>query len=910
MQAPGSEVGGRFGPYELRSLLGSGGMGEVYEAYDTVKDRVVALKLLSGDLVGDPEYQTRFRRESQAAARLAEPHIIPIHDWGVIEGRLFIDMRLVAGTDLRTVLQSGGPLSPQRAVTVIEQIAAALDAAHADGLVHRDVKPANILVTDADFAYLADFGIAHHAGDSAVTQAGVAVGSYTYMAPERFERVPVTTRADIYSLACVLHECLTGVQPFDAPSIGMLIRAHLAEPPPRASLQRTGLPAAFDDVIACGMAKDPHERFATAGELAVAARTALNSPARPPQSSAASAPGTGEFPATPAPSAETSPPTGGIPTLVVRIPNRDEDGAPDQTTVLPAIIPGDPTSVRPTEFEFTPLTSDEEAEPEAPAAGIRPFPDAHLYQNEQLHPAADPDSAPATGGMPVADFYPPDQATRIYGQGLAPTAPDTDDATRVFESPQPAADSPDLSGDATRAYRLPPGPADSEFRPGEPAHESEHAYGSDQRAYGSQAQPYENGYGSSDYPLEQRPHGPGEQAFHPDERGHRSGEYPADTHGGVDRAAQPGDFRYRSDDTRRGDDYTHVPTGAYGPDEGGYPPAEGAYGRGEHAFRPDEHGPRSAEYPVDPHGGDDRAAQPGEFGYRPEDDTRRVDDDVQFPAGRAYGPEEDGYPPAEGAYGTGGAADPSTGDWWTAERGGSSDGRQPAGAAQPGPGGLFGYGGAGPAPESPQPDSYGSDPASGAPQSDPYAAAYEAGYRDSYLANAARPPESGPEEQRSRTMPILAGAGVFLLVVLIAILGFTFLGSGGEESPSAAESTGATTTAAPSSAPATSTAPTRTSSTTTTTTRADVPADAQPCTAASGGGAYGSAAVGTAVTSCEFAEAVRQAYLDPTVVSAEGEPVSIEATSPVTGQAYTLECVAADGLVTCRGGNNAVVYLY
>ncbi|MFD4402132.1 protein kinase [Nocardia sp. NPDC058499] len=837
MQAPGSEVGGRFGPYELRSLLGSGGMGEVYEAYDTVKDRVVALKLLSGDLVGDPEYQTRFRRESQAAARLAEPHIIPIHDWGVIEGRLFIDMRLVAGTDLRTVLQSGGPLSPQRAVTVIEQIAAALDAAHADGLVHRDVKPANILVTDADFAYLADFGIAHHAGDSAVTQAGVAVGSYTYMAPERFERVPVTTRADIYSLACVLHECLTGAQPFDAPSIGMLIRAHLAEPPPRASFQRTGLPAAFDDVIACGMAKDPHERFATAGELAVAARTALNSPARPPHSQAASASGTGEFPATPAPSAESSPPTGGIPTLVVRIPNRDEDGAPDQTTVLPAIIPGDPTSVRPTEFEFTPLNSDEQAEPEAPAAGIRPFPDAHLYQNEQLHPAADPDAAPATGGMPVADFYPPDQATRIYGQGLAPTAPGTDDATRVFESPPPAADSPDLSGDATRAYRLPPVPADPEFGRADPADESDHAYGSDQRAYGSQAQQYENGYRSSDYPLE---HGPGEQAFQPDERGHRSGEYPADAHGGAGRAAPPGDFRSRSDD-----------------------------------------------------------------------DTRRVDDDTQFPAGRGYRPDEHGYPPAEGVYGPGGAAGPSTGDWWTAERGDPSGDRQPAGAVRPGPGGLFGYGGAGPAPETPQPDSYGSGSASGVPEPDPYAAAYEAGYRDSYMANAARPPESGPEQQRSRAMPILAGAGVFLLVVLIAILGITFLGSGGEETPSAAESTGAaTTTAAPSSAPATSTAPTRTSSTTTTTTRAGVPADAQPCTAASGGGAYGSAAAGTAVTSCEFAEAVRQAYLDPTVVSAEGEPVSIEATSPVTGQAYTLECVAADGLVTCRGGNNAVVYLY
>ncbi|WP_062979827.1 serine/threonine-protein kinase [Nocardia flavorosea] len=909
MQAPGSEVGGRFGPYELRSLLGSGGMGEVYEAYDTVKERVVALKLLSGDLVGDPEYQTRFRRESQAAARLAEPHIIPIHDWGVIEGRLFIDMRLVAGTDLRSVLQAGGPLSPQRAVTVIEQIAAALDAAHVDGLVHRDVKPANILVTDTDFAYLADFGIAHHAGDSAVTQAGVAVGSYTYMAPERFERVPVTARADIYSLACVLHECLTGAQPFEAPSIGMLIRAHLAEPPPRASLQRTGLPAAFDDVIACGMAKDPHERFATAGELAVAARTALNSPARPPQSHAASAPGTGEFPATPVPSAESSPPTGGIPTLVVRIPNRDEDGTPDQTTVLPAIIPGDPTSVRPTEFEFTPLTSDDQAEPEVPGPGIRPFPDAHLYQNEQLHPAADPDSAPATGGMPVADFYPPDQATRIYGQGLGPTAPGTDDTTRVFEPPQTA---PDPTGaDATRAYRLPPGSADPEFRPGEPAHEPDDAYRSDLRAYGIRPQSFENGYRSSEYPLEGRPHGPGEQPLQPDEGGPRSGEYPVNAHGGTDRSAQSGDFRYRpDDDTRRVDDYTHVPPGAYGPDERGYPPAEGAYGQSAQAFRPDEGGHGSGEYPVDAHGGTGRAAQPGDFGYHPGDAPRRVDDDDQFPAGRAYGPEEGAYPRAEGPHGPGGAADPATGDWWTAERGAPSEDRQPGGPVSPGPGGLFGYGGAGSGPGDLQPDSYGSGAASGAPQPDPYAAAYEAGYRDSYMANAARPPASDREGQRSRTMPILAGAGVFVLVVLIAILGFTFLGSGGEEeTPSAAEPTGAALTSTRSSAPATSTAPASTS-TTTTTTRAAVPADAQPCTSASGGGAYGSAAAGTAVTSCEFAEAVRQAYLDPTVVSAEGEPVSIEATSPVTGQAYTLECVAADGLVTCRGGNNAVVYLY
>ncbi|MFD6411957.1 protein kinase domain-containing protein [Nocardia asteroides] len=275
VQAPGSRTGSRFGPYELRSMLGKGGMGEVYEAYDTGKDRVVALKLLAPELAQDPAYQVRFRRESQAAAKLAEPHVIPIHDWGVIDGVLFIDMRLVPGTDLRTVLQAGGPLSPDRAVAVVEQIAAALDAAHAGGLVHRDVKPANILVTPADFAYLADFGIAHTEGDSAVTQAGMAMGSYIYMAPERFDVGPISNRADVYSLACVLHECLTGASPFPAASMSVLVRAHLSEIPPRPSEVTPGLPVTLDEVIARGMAKDPAERFASAGALAVAARQAL-----------------------------------------------------------------------------------------------------------------------------------------------------------------------------------------------------------------------------------------------------------------------------------------------------------------------------------------------------------------------------------------------------------------------------------------------------------------------------------------------------------------------------------------------------------------------------------------------------------------------------------------------------------
>lgn len=311
MEAPGPRTGTRFGPYELRSLLGKGGMGEVYEAYDTVKDRVVAVKLLHEELAGDPAYQVRFRRESQAAARVAEPHIVPIHDWGVIDGVLFIDMLLVRGVDLRTLLRTEGPLTPVRAVAIIEQIATALDAAHAGGLVHRDVKPANILVTAADYAYLADFGIAHTEGDSAVTMVGMAVGSYIYMAPERFDVAQVTGRADIYSLSCVLHECLTGASPFPAASMNVLIRSHLSDPPPRPSAQQAGIPAGLDAVISRGMAKDPADRWPTAAALALAARAALSS-----------APSTTPLPDVPtaadAPASNVPPPTG--PMLVVRAP--------------------------------------------------------------------------------------------------------------------------------------------------------------------------------------------------------------------------------------------------------------------------------------------------------------------------------------------------------------------------------------------------------------------------------------------------------------------------------------------------------------------------------------------------------------------------------------------------------------
>ena len=171
-------------------------------------------------------------------------------------------------------------MDPARAVVIVEQIAAALDAAHADGLVHRDVKPENILVTANDFAYLVDFGIAHSSSDLRLTTLGSAVGSYAYMAPERFDNAPVDGRADVYSLACVLHECLTGAIPFPSNSISSAIRAHLAAPAPRPSAIRPDIPAAFDGVVATGLAKSRDTRYRTAGALASAARAALSG--RPP----------------------------------------------------------------------------------------------------------------------------------------------------------------------------------------------------------------------------------------------------------------------------------------------------------------------------------------------------------------------------------------------------------------------------------------------------------------------------------------------------------------------------------------------------------------------------------------------------------------------------------------------------
>jgi serine/threonine protein kinase len=312
-----TEPNTEFGPYKLLTMLGKGGMGEVWRAYDTDTDRVVALKLLPSGLAGDDGYRERFLREAQIVSKLNNPFIVPIHRYGTIDDRLYVDMRLVEGRDLATLLENG-PLPPARAVAIVEQIAKALNAAHRLGLVHRDVKPSNVLVTDDDFAYLIDFGIAQDVNRTGLTGTGTVIGTWTYMAPERMTRVDASgPSCDVYSLACVLHECLTATKPFPGDSVEIQVAAHLHAPPPRPSQTTPTVPPSFDPVVDRGMAKDPRARYATTLDLATAAKSALTAgPFAPPSAPTLAAPPVPPTqwstapPAYAAPPPQTWPPTG------------------------------------------------------------------------------------------------------------------------------------------------------------------------------------------------------------------------------------------------------------------------------------------------------------------------------------------------------------------------------------------------------------------------------------------------------------------------------------------------------------------------------------------------------------------------------------------------------------------------
>jgi hypothetical protein len=276
-------VGEEFANYSLRAVLGRGGMSVVFEAENPRLGSTIALKVISPELSADDLFRSRFLKESRVAASLNHPHVIPIYDAGPCGELLYIAMRFVAGSDLRAVLKADNHLSPEQALLLVDQTGRALDAAHRHGLVHRDVKPANILIErgasgEPDHVYLADFGITKHAmSRSGLTATGEFVGTIDYIAPEQIRGQTVDGRADIYSLGCVLYQALTGQVPFAKDLDAAVIWAHVEELPIAPSAVRPDLPAGIDDVIARALAKDPDDRFATCRDFLLAAYAAVQS---------------------------------------------------------------------------------------------------------------------------------------------------------------------------------------------------------------------------------------------------------------------------------------------------------------------------------------------------------------------------------------------------------------------------------------------------------------------------------------------------------------------------------------------------------------------------------------------------------------------------------------------------------
>jgi YVTN family beta-propeller protein len=278
-----SRIGTVLAGYRIEAFIGRGGMSVVYLAEHLRLKRKAALKLIAPELAEDQKFRERFLRESEIAASLEHPSIIPIYDADEVDGVLFIAMRYVEGTDLMRHIAEQGRLSPQETVAILAQVADALDAAHARGLVHRDVKPANVLLGRSpgrpDQVYLSDFGLTKRtSSDSGITATGQFVGSLDYAAPEQFEGKPLDRRTDVYSLGCVIYQCLTGDVPFRRDQDAAMMFAHLMAPPPALTDTRPDLPAPIDPVLARAMAKAPQDRYPSAGEFASSVRSALESP--------------------------------------------------------------------------------------------------------------------------------------------------------------------------------------------------------------------------------------------------------------------------------------------------------------------------------------------------------------------------------------------------------------------------------------------------------------------------------------------------------------------------------------------------------------------------------------------------------------------------------------------------------
>jgi tRNA A-37 threonylcarbamoyl transferase component Bud32 len=305
-----ARLGSTLGDYTIESVIGRGGMSVVYLARHTRLERHVALKVMAEELSENEGFRTRFVREAKMAANLEHPNIVPVYDAGEIGGVLYLAMRVIRGTDLRRVINEGGPMDPERVLTISGQVASALDAAHRAGLVHRDVKPGNILLAidgDEEHAFLTDFGLTKHVSSkSGLTKTGTFLGTVDYVAPEQIRGSEVDGRTDEYSLGCVVYECLTGDVPFTKDQDVATLFAHVEDERPRVSSARPDLPDALSDAVARAMSKDKEQRFETCQGFVRAARTALAQAATVPNPTIVATPPVPSGPATPPP--ETVPP--------------------------------------------------------------------------------------------------------------------------------------------------------------------------------------------------------------------------------------------------------------------------------------------------------------------------------------------------------------------------------------------------------------------------------------------------------------------------------------------------------------------------------------------------------------------------------------------------------------------------
>jgi pSer/pThr/pTyr-binding forkhead associated (FHA) protein len=285
----GSEIGG----YRVAGLIGQGGMSAVYLADSVATGRQVALKVLASELASSEEFRRRFLRESRYASSLNQPNIVRVHAIGESDGLLYMAMDYIRGADLKTLLALEGPLEAERALRLLGQVASALDAVHASGVYHRDVKPGNVIVAsgegpeERDHCYLTDFGLSKNPSQDsrALTAAGAFVGTYHYTAPEQILGKEIDAAVDVYSLGCLVYECLTGEPPFQGKQEAEVLHAHIEEPPPPVREKRPDLPPRIDQVVAKAMAKSPADRYATCAALIQAARAAV-SPAATPRAAA------------------------------------------------------------------------------------------------------------------------------------------------------------------------------------------------------------------------------------------------------------------------------------------------------------------------------------------------------------------------------------------------------------------------------------------------------------------------------------------------------------------------------------------------------------------------------------------------------------------------------------------------